>query len=134
MNEGEVSVDPSIVEILQKDKHKRSNEEIDILYLFFSHMNFFIETRKKYGEEVVRNVCRCLLYHEFQKEEYIFKLGDVGNNCYVLIKGTIEVLSPGMVKTDHGKTWDMVRVALLPSGIIFGDKSIIDRKRRYKII
>ena len=59
-------------------------------------MKFFENLTKENenDEEVVLHCCRLLKYRKYQKNEYICRYGEEGNEFYILMKGVANVIVP----------------------------------------
>lgn len=123
-------VDGRAIEIMSKDKSERTEEDLDYCIKSLMNVQFIKATYKRYGEEIVRSIFKCLIWLELPEKTILLKLGDIGYNCFILFEGSCEVLIPGMAKSARGSMFDMIRVGMVNQGVLFGEKTLLDKKQR----
>ena len=123
-------VDEKTISILTKDKNERTDEEIEYCVKNLTNVTFIKATLKRYGLDIVKSIIKVLTFMEVPEREFIFRLGEIGFNCFILFEGSCEVLIPGVVKTARVSTFDNIRVGMVNQGILFGEKSLVDKKPR----
>lgn len=123
-------VDGRAIEIMSKDKSERTEEDLDYCIKSLMNVQFIKATYKRYGEEIVRSIFKCLMWLEVPEKTILLKLGDIGYNCFILFEGSCEVLIPGMAKSSRGSMFDMIKVGMVNQGVLFGEKTLLDKKQR----
>lgn len=123
-------VDGRAIEIMSKDKSERTEEDLDYCIKSLMNVQFIKATYKRYGEEIVRSIFKCLIWLELPEKTILLRLGDIGYNCFILFEGSCEVLIPGMAKSARGSMFDMIRVGMVNQGVLFGEKTLLDKKQR----
>jgi CRP-like cAMP-binding protein len=123
-------VDGMAIEIMSKDKSERTEDDLDYCIKSLINVQFIKATYKRYGEEIVRSIFKCLMWMEVPEKTVLLKLGDIGYNCFILFEGSCEVLIPGMAKSARGSMFDYIRVGTVNQGVLFGEKTLLDKKQR----
>ncbi|CAG9311004.1 unnamed protein product [Blepharisma stoltei] len=86
----------SIQAILSIPPNKRSLSDIGSLMKATSHIKFFqdlIEREK--SSKIHQSLCKVLSINEYKSGKNVFKVGDVANAVFFILKGQVRVLVPG---------------------------------------
>lgn len=132
----------SIKRIMTMDKDLKGPEDIDYLYHQYKHLGFIKNVHEKYGEFIVSNLLKLIQIKEYSKNDTIFRSGDYANYCYLLLSGGVDIFvykdknKETLTATIGGTASPNIRrdnIMLshnINIGDIFGEKDIIDKKRR----
>lgn len=69
------------------DQMKKQERDIEKIYAITKHMKFFAQ----YKADIVKEMLRAGVYELYNKEDIIFKEGDLGKHLFVIISGSIGV-------------------------------------------
>lgn len=122
------SIFEQMKEIMLKDKSHKTVEDVTYLYDVFCNLPYFIANEKKYGIDCVRSLLKCMIYHEVETDTLLMNYGENGNNCFLLIKGMVEVLTPKYSKAD--KLSDLIRANVMTAGVCIGERALIEKQKR----
>jgi signal-transduction protein with cAMP-binding, CBS, and nucleotidyltransferase domain len=75
------------------NKQFRSKADLEFLYEFIKDIKFF-QDMKDLTYERYEKICRCLNIEVFSKGDTVFEYGSFGEEFYVIITGSVEVLVP----------------------------------------
>ncbi|CAD8128324.1 unnamed protein product [Paramecium sonneborni] len=81
-----------IIEILEKPKKQRIQNELQLLSMAFSSIKYFQEMSKTTSQDEMLNLFRELQYIEVPARRTLFRLGDIGKNFYIILSGSVWVL------------------------------------------
>jgi CRP-like cAMP-binding protein len=89
-----------LIEVLQKDPDKRTPADIHVIitYLHETELMNKFKRDKEVSENSYNNVMYMCSTHmklkKLEKGEILFKIDDIGDKFYVILRGTIQVLKP----------------------------------------
>jgi CRP-like cAMP-binding protein len=128
-----------IRKILSTDKDNRTRLDLEYLIknLKFEYIKHLLE---KYGETIVFTFLKSIYWKEFKKDEYVYKTGEYSNNCYFLIKGSVDYCTPleasksilkGSLRPARNKRKiEFSYIRSIYEGSLFGETEIAERKNR----
>ncbi|EAS05701.2 cyclic nucleotide-binding domain protein (macronuclear) [Tetrahymena thermophila SB210] len=105
--ESEVNIEPQIaiqetlneeksfqrfMQIVNKDPSNRSIVESKQLYKNLKRVRFFEDLEKNHGIQTVYQCCQYLRFKEIQTGQILFQQGDIGEEFYIIIQGSVSVL------------------------------------------
>ena len=79
--------------ILKKHPTKREKKDVDFLDEIMQHIDTFAKVKKNHSGKY-KLLLKSLSFRKVSKGQFLFKYGDDGNQFYVILKGSIEILKP----------------------------------------
>lgn len=104
---------------------KRTEQMIDDLVAFCGEAQFVQDLPK----EQQRLVASKMTVERFDKEESVFRRGDVGDKCYIILNGSVGVQlppAPRTTETPRRRTLRGIAPAFLGQGDVFGERALLD--------
>ena len=79
-------------------------------------------------------ISRADCFEKYNKEDVIFRQGDIGNTLFLVLQGKVALLRLGTIKVDEGrvslKEEVEKKITILNPGTIFGEISMLTESRR----
>lgn len=83
-----------LAKLMSMDKDFRSQSDIEYLYKEFKHLEYFKHLFEKNEDLILANVLKYMSFKEYRKHDIIYRHGEMGTHCYILIKGTVDFVLP----------------------------------------
>ena len=83
-----------IIKILKLDKDQKSKDDIKLLKEYLSSHYDYFKNLLKQSEERFLKLIPLLKYETFKANERIMNFGEIGDKCYILLKGTVGIYKP----------------------------------------
>ena len=77
---------------MKKTSKQRSDEEAKTLQEAFHLIKFFVSVNDEISEDLILKLYKELKHEYFTRRSKIFKIGDLGNKFYIILKGSVYVL------------------------------------------
>lgn len=83
-----------LISILKKDPNNRKTHEIKFMESQLRDLRFFQEIRLKISFDLYMELFKEMRFELHNKDDVIFKYGDVGKKMYIILKGSVYILVP----------------------------------------
>jgi len=103
----------------------------DSITKFINAVSFFKDFTDAEKEKLIS---RADCFEKYNKEDVIFRQGDIGNTLFLVLQGKVALLRLGTIKVDEGrvslKEEVEKKITILNPGTIFGEISMLTESRR----
>ncbi|EAR97535.2 cyclic nucleotide-binding domain protein (macronuclear) [Tetrahymena thermophila SB210] len=87
-----ISDEEKVIKILQKPKNLRSFQELMFLYQEFEKLEYFQIIKQRCKELRYREAINALSYKFVEKDDFIIRKNEIGNDFYIIFQGSCFVL------------------------------------------
>ena len=103
----------------------------DSITKFINAVSFFKDFSDAEKEKLIS---RADCFEKYNKEDIIFRQGDIGNTLFLVLQGKVALFRLGTIKVDEGrvslKEEADKKITILNSGAIFGEISMLTESKR----
>lgn len=89
-----------IKQILKKVPSERSNDDVQLLKVYFKDNPFFQKYGKENGEKWLTLIYNAMKYESIKQNNYVIRYGEFGTTFYIILKGKVEVRIPVEMKEE----------------------------------
>ena len=114
-----------IKNILTKSGSGRSYDDILILKSYLLSLDFLRNLCSNMSPKQTEDLCRNMIIESHDYGSYVFKQGDPGENFYIVLSGTCDIISTNKVDLAHGESEIRERVIFsCTEGTHFGERAL----------
>jgi cAMP-dependent protein kinase regulator len=110
---------------LHKPPAERTEKEIMMLVDFTTTNKFFTDKFERIGDPYHRELCRRMQHRVYRLDGYIIRQGEIGDEFYIIMTGTVRVQLEPEDEGDDPKT-----LVTLGPGDSFGELALLNEKPR----
>ncbi|KAL4432305.1 hypothetical protein ABPG74_011064 [Tetrahymena malaccensis] len=123
-----------IVEILKKPPLTRLQSHLVQLQKATENIKFFKElNEKEKDDEIHKQCCQYMMYEQHPKGHPVIVINTVGDKFYIILSGSCSVHIKKN-QDDQSENPELLRVAVMPTGVGFGELALISNKPRMATI
>lgn len=116
-----------IVELLTTEPNQRSSNALKALALLTQNIPFFIKLNSDIDKNAHINCCQYMRFTNLSKGDFVFHVGDEGDQFYIIIAGSVKVLVP---TPGSDNELNLTEVLTLNSGDSFGELALLKNQPR----
>ena len=138
-NDKKISASKTLIDLLNIHPSLRTLQDIELISFHTKHYKFFEDLSEK-DETLTLHTecCKVLTVQLFPRGEYVCKKGDPGDAFYLILKGTLSIISDEnyVGNSEQGAENFLIKfsnkeVAVLNAGQSFGEMALINDRPRY---
>ena len=139
ISDSNVSPTKQLINLLKIHPSLRTQQDIEEISFHTKHYKFFQDLSEKDESLTLHSeCCKVLTVQVYPKNEYVCKRGDPGDAFYLILKGSLSIISDEnyLGNTEKGAEnfsfkFTSKEVAVLTAGQSFGEMALINDKPRY---
>lgn len=109
---------------MKTNPSQRSYESIEKLKNLTENIPFFKQLITNFEEKAHKDCCTALKHLFIEKDQYVCRIGEVGDLFYIILHGSVRILSSNSTNTKSSET------LVLTPGCAFGEFALIKNKPR----
>ncbi|KAL4478912.1 hypothetical protein ABPG72_019349 [Tetrahymena utriculariae] len=123
-----------VVEILKKPPLTRLQSQLVQLQKATENIKFFKElNEKEKDDEIHKQLCQYMMYEQHPKGHPVIVINTVGDKFYIILCGSCSVHIKKN-QDDQQENPELIKVAVMPTGVGFGELALISNKPRMATI